>query len=183
MSLECQKCENNFCCIYSGQKTCSNHCQRQNCVCVSCQLYNIEEASPAVICQKCNFLSECYKYKYFGKIHGRSSYILQRHCIDHCQINNCSHRDEATVELNRVVSPYDYNNLIRDGSPKEMIDIQKQGASAQQFEDRETPISSGKGYLRMVPRIPTKNRSRPKGLLANKKSRRARRGTKLPRRS
>jgi len=180
MSLEYQRCKDNFCCIYLGQRTCSNHCRRQNCFCVSCQLYNMEQKTTAVICQKCNFPSECYAYKYLGKIIGRASYILQRHCIDHCQLDNCPHKDEASVELNRLIPPPDYSHLVQDGGPKKTIDIHQQGAGTQWLEDRETQIPSGKGYPRMVSRVPKKNRSRPKGILATQKSRRARRGTKRP---
>jgi len=89
-----------LCCIYLGRRICSRHCQRKRCFCVRCQLYNTEEENPAVNCQKCNFLSECYSYKLVGKIGGRDSYILQSHCIDHCQLEGCPHRDEVSVALN-----------------------------------------------------------------------------------
>jgi len=72
----------------------------------------MEEKSPAVLGQKCSFLSECYAYKYLGKINGNDSYILHRHCIDHCQVDNCPHRDEAMVELSRLIRPPDYSHLI-----------------------------------------------------------------------
>jgi hypothetical protein len=173
MSSECQKCEDNFCCIYLGQRTCSEHCQRQNCFCISCQLYNIEEKSPAVLCQKCSFLSECYGYKYLGRLNHKDSYVLQKHCIDPCQLENCPHRDEATVELNRTIPPPDYSDLIQDGGPSQTIDVDQQSAGSQQLQGRETPIPSGKAYPRMVPRISKKNRSRPKGLLATQRARRA----------
>jgi hypothetical protein len=61
--------------IYLGQKTWGQHCRWQSCLCVSSQLYNIEEKRPAVIYQKYNFLSEYYAYKYLGQINGRWSYI------------------------------------------------------------------------------------------------------------
>jgi hypothetical protein len=176
MSLECQKCEDNFCCIYLGQRTCTSHCWRQNCFCVSCQLYNIKEKSLAVVCQKCNFLSECYAEKYFRKIRGRESYILQRHCIDHCQLENCPHRDEATVELSRQIQPPNYSPLIQHDGSSKAVDIHQQDTGTQQLEDRETPIPSGKGYPRMVPRVPKQNRSGPKGLLATKRTRGTRGG-------
>jgi len=182
MSSECPKCEDNCCCIYLGQRTCSEHCRRQNCFCISCQLFNIEEKSPAVLCQKCSFLSECYGYKWLGRVNGRDSYILQRHCIDHCVVSNCPNRDEATVELNRSIPPPDYSHLIEDGSPQEKADNRQQGSGSQQLKGRETPFPSGKGYPRMVPRIPKKNRSRPKGILVTQKSRRARRGIEWARR-
>jgi hypothetical protein len=174
MSLECPKCENNLCCIYLGQRTCSKHCQRQNCFCISYQLYNIEEKSPAILCQKCSFLLECYGYKHLGKVNGRDSYILQRHCIDHCVLGNCPHRDEPMVELNRIIPPPDYRHLVQDGDPMETIDIHQQCAGSQQFEGGETPIPSGKAYPRMVSGLSKKNRGRPKGLLATKRARRAR---------
>jgi len=128
-----------------------------------------------VLCQKCNFLSECYGYKYLGKVNGKDSYILQRHCIDHCQIVNCPHKDEATVELSRIIPPPDYSHLIQNDGPSQTIDVHQQGAGSQQLEGRETPIPSGKAYPRMVPRISKKNRSRPKGLLATKRAIGARR--------
>jgi len=174
VSLECQKCEDNFGCIYLGRRICNEHCRRQNCFCISCQLYNIEEKSPTVLCQKCNFLSECYGYKYLGRVNERDSYILQRHCIDQCQIVDCLHKDETTVELSRIIPPPDYSHLIQNDGPSQTIDVHQQCAGSQWLEGRETPILSGKAYPRMVPRISKKNRSRLKGLLATKRARRAR---------
>jgi len=173
MSSECQRCDDNFCSIYLGQGTCSEHCRRQNCFCVSCQLSNIDEKSPAVICQRCSFLSECYSYRLLGKVHGRDSYILQRYCVDHCRLENCPHRDEPTVELNRLIPPPNYSHLIQDGGPSQEVDVHQQGAGSQQLEGRETPIPGGKAYPRMVPRVTKKNRSHPNGLLATKRTRRA----------
>ena len=49
MCLECQKCEDNFCCLSLGQRICSEHCNGRDSFCVSCPLYNIEEQSPAEI--------------------------------------------------------------------------------------------------------------------------------------
>jgi hypothetical protein len=182
MSLECPKCEDNFCCIYFGQTTCSLHCRSQSCFCISCQLYNIEEKSPVVICQKCNFLSQCYGYKYLGKVNRRDCYILQRHCIDHCVLDSCPHRDEATVGLGRLRPPPNYNHLILIGSPLAIIDIYHQSAGTQRIEDRDTLIPSGKGYPIMLLRLPKKNRSRLKGILATQKLRRARTGAEWSRR-
>jgi len=153
MSLECQKCEDNFCCIYLGHWTCTEHCRRLHWFCISCQLYNIEETSPAVFCQSCNFLLECYGYKYVGKLNGRDSYTLQRSCIYHCYLKNCPHRDEVSVELNRVIPAPDYSHLIQNGSSEETLDVYQQSAGTQQLEDREASIPSGKGYPRMVPGI------------------------------
>ena len=134
MNSECLRCKDNFFRIYLGQRTCNKHCWRQSCFCISCQLYNIEEKSPTVICQKCSFLSECYCYKYLGRVNGRDSNILQRHCIDHCQLENCLQKDEATVELSRVIPPPDYSHLVRDGSPSETGDVFQQGTGPQQLE-------------------------------------------------
>jgi hypothetical protein len=107
-------------------------------------------------------LSECYGYQHLGKGNGRDSYILQRHCIDHCQVKNCSHRDEATVEYTRVIPPPDYSHFIQNGGPSERVDIQQQGTGAQQLEGRQTPIPSGKAYPRMVSGISKKNSGRLK---------------------
>jgi hypothetical protein len=142
-----------------------------------------QEKSPAVICQKCSFLSECYGYKYLGKVNGRDSYILQRHCVDHCALDNCPYRDEATAELRRIIPPPDYSHVVGNGDPKEEIDIRQQGPSTQRLEGRDTPVPSGKDYPRMVPRVSKKNRSYWKGKLASQKSRRARRSGQRSRRS
>ena len=174
MSLECLKWEDNFCCIYLGQKICSIHCRRQSCFCMSCQLYNIEEKSPTVICQKCSLLLECYGYKYLGSVNGRDSYNLQRHCIDHCRIEGCPHRHETTVELNRVIPPPDYSHLVQNGGPSKTTHVYQQGTGTQQYKDRKTPIPSGKAYPRMVRRILKKDRGRLKGLLATIRAKRAR---------
>jgi hypothetical protein len=154
MSSECQKCENNFCCINLGRRTCSKHCRRQNCFSISCQLYYIEEKSPAVLCQKCSFLSECYGYKYLGKLNCRDYYELQGFCIDHCQLENCPHRDEVTVEINRIILQPDYSHLVQDGGPSQTVDVHYQDVGFQPLQGRKTPIPSGKAYPRMVPRIP-----------------------------
>lgn len=172
MSLECQSCEDNVCCIYLGQRICPEHCRRQNCFCVRCQLSNIEEKSPAVRCQNCNFLSKCYGCKHLGSINGRGSYILQRHCIDHRVTPNCPHKDVVSVELNRVIQAPDYSRLIDNGDPQEAVNVQLQGTCTQRLEDRETVIPSIQCYPRIVPRLPQKDRIRPKGLLATEKSRR-----------
>ena len=88
--------------------------------------------SPAVICQKCNFLLECYTYKYLGQINGRRSYILQRHCIDHCYLKNCPHKDEPTVELTWLIPPPDFSSLIENDGPQAQIDMKEQCAGTQQ---------------------------------------------------
>jgi len=121
-----------------------------------------------------------YAYKYCGKINRRESDRLQRHYIHHCQLNNCPHTDEATVELTLLITPLDNSHLIGNGSPQVEGNIGQLGCSAQQLQDGETPITSGKGYPGRVPRVPKKNRGCPKGKLATKKPRRARRGTKRP---
>ena len=168
MSLECQRCEDNFRCIYLNRRLCSEHCWRRDCFCISCQLYNIEEKSPSVYCQKCNFLSECYSYKHLGKVNGRDYYIVQRHCIDHCQLERCPHRDEVTVDLGRVIPPPDYSHLIQNGCPSETVDIHQQCVSPQQLEDRETSVPGSEANSRMVPRVSKENRGRSKGILTNK---------------
>jgi len=134
MSSECPKCEDNFCRIRLGQKLCSEHCQRENCFCVSCQLYNIEQKSPSVYWPKCSFLSQCYSYKHLGKINGRDSYILQRHCIDHCQVERCLHRDEVAVDLDRVIPPPHYSHLIQRDTPSETVNVLQQGIGLQRIK-------------------------------------------------
>ena len=168
MNSECTRCENSFCCIYLGRRLCREHCQRRDCFCINCQLCNIEEKSPSVYCQKCNFLSECYSYKHLGKINGRDSYILQSHCIDHCQLERCPHKDEVSVELNRVILPPDYSHLYRNGSPAKTPDLHEQCVGSQQLESGEASIPSGQANPRMVPRISKKDRGSSKGVLANK---------------
>jgi hypothetical protein len=130
MSSECLKCEDNFCCIYLGHRTWSENCRRESCFCISCQLYSIDEKSLVVTCQNCSFLSECYGYKYLGKVNGRDSYILQRHCIDYCVVNNCSQGDEVTVELSRIISPPDCSHHIGNVDPAQTTDVHPQGASS-----------------------------------------------------
>jgi len=90
-----------------------------------CQMpvYNIQQKSPAVICQKCSFLQECYGYKYLGKLNGSDSYLSQRHCISHSQLEHCPHRDEELVELDRLIPPPEYSCLVQNGNPQETIDI------------------------------------------------------------
>jgi hypothetical protein len=86
-----------------------------------------KEKCPVVLSQKCSFLSECYGYKYLGKVNGQSSYILQKHCIDHCQVENCPHKDEPTVELSRIIPPPDYSHLIQNGNSLQAVDVHQQG--------------------------------------------------------
>jgi hypothetical protein len=121
-----------------------------------------------VITQKCNFLLECYSYKLLGKMNGRASYILQRYCIDHCILQNCPHRDEATVELYRIILLPDDSQVLNNGGNQQVIDIWQQSPAAQQLESGETLIPYGKGYPRMVPRVPKMNRDGPNRILATK---------------
>jgi len=174
MSTECLRCEDNFCCIYLCRRVCSKHCQRKSCFCVSCQLYSTEEENPAVYCQKCNLLSECYSYNFVGKIGGRNSYILQSHCIDHCQLEGCPHRDEVSVELNRLIPPPDYSHLVRNDGPSKTIDVHQPGSGPQLVESAEGSIPNGKDCPRMVSRVSKKDRGHPKGLLATNRARGAR---------
>jgi hypothetical protein len=159
MNTHCQRCEDNFCCVYLGQRTCRAHCRRQNCFCVHCQLYNFEDKSPARYSQKCSFLSECYAYKYLGKFNRQPSYTIQRFCIDHCQLENCPHRDEVTVELNRLTPPPDYRHLINNGGPQEEVDLERRSFVSQQIEDREASVPSGQEHSDMAIRIPTPDRA------------------------
>jgi hypothetical protein len=98
-------------------------------------------------------LSECNGYKYLGKINRSDQYILQRHCVEHSQLGNRPHRDEATVTLTRVIPLPAYSRLIQNGSLSKTIDVHQQGTGTQQLKGRETAIPSGKAYPRMVPRI------------------------------
>ena len=171
MGSECAKCEYNFCCILLGERLCSEHRRRTNCFCISCQLYNIEEKDPSEYWQKCSILSEWYSHKYLGKVNGRNSYILQRHCIDHCQLERCPHKDEVTVELHRVIPPPDYSDLIQVGSSSEEINVLQLSVSPQQLESGETPVPCSKVNTRKVPRVTKKNWGGPKGVLADKVAR------------
>ena len=107
---------------------------------------------------------------FLGKVYGRDSYSLQRHCIDHCQLESCPHRGEATVELNRVIPPPDYSHLIRNGGPSETVDVRQQGIGPQQLDSGEAPVPSGQASSKVVPRISNKDRGRSKGLLVNKRT-------------
>ena len=158
MSSECKDCEDQFCCIYLGQRTCPQRCIRQNCFCTRSQIRVINEASPAVFCQLCDFLSECYTDMHIRRIASHNSYILQRYCRDHCPTIDCPHREETTVDNIETPEKIDYSHLVNNGDLKETVDIQQQSAGTQQLEDRETSIPSGKGYPRMVQRISRKDR-------------------------
>jgi hypothetical protein len=181
MSLECQKCEDNFCCIYLGQRTCSHHCRRENCFCVSCQLYNIEEKSPAVISQKCNFLSECYAYKYLRQIDSRKSCILQRHCIDHCQLEDCPHKDQATVELYRLIPLPDYTHLIPNGGHQAQVNMEEKCTGTERIESRETRISRSKRDPSMGAGLSAPDRASPVRTSTDEGNRVSRRGRGRPR--
>jgi hypothetical protein len=61
---------------------------------------------------------------------------LQRHCIDHCQLENSPHKDELTVELSRLIPSPEYSHLIQLGDPMETVDIYQEGFGSQQHEGR-----------------------------------------------
>jgi len=173
LSSECKHCEDQFCCIYLGQRTCPHHCIRKSCFCARCQITVSNEASQAVFCQLSDFLSECYVYQHIGRNASRNSFILQRYCRDHCPTKDCPHREETTVHNIEEPKDIDYGHWANNGSPIKTVDIQEQSASTEELKDREAPIPCGKGDSRMVPRLWKKNRSGPKGLLATQRSRRA----------
>jgi len=104
MRSECTDCEDHFCCIYLGQRTCPKHCRRQNCFCAHCQLYHIEIISPAVYCQHCDSLSNCYNYKHVGRIANRNSHVLGKYCVEHCPTPDCPHREETTVGVTTLLA-------------------------------------------------------------------------------
>ena len=172
MSLECQKCEDNFCCIYLGQRTCNQYCRRQNCFCMSCQLYSIEEKSPAVYCQRCSFRSECYAYKDLGRINGRGSQVLHRHWREHCPTENCPPKDETTVELDQLIPPPDYSNIIQHVVAQEEVDLHRQGVSPVELEGGEVPIANGAGNPRMGPRVQRKGSRSKRGVSSSHGTRR-----------
>jgi len=150
MSSECKDCEDHFCCIYLGQRTCPKHCLRQNCFCARCQLYHIEVISPAVYSQRCDFLSECYNFKHIGRIANRYSYILERFCQEHCPTPDCPHREETTVDIPIPVPTIpDYGKVLEHVDLKEKIDLYKQGAVSSELENRETPIPGPAGNSSM----------------------------------
>jgi len=128
MNLECLKCKDNFCGIYLGQRNCAEHYRPQNCFCVNYQVLNIEEKSCAVLCSHCNFFSECYAWKYLGRINGRKLSILPRHGVHWFVTKNCLHKDEVSVKLNRIIQQPNYSYLIHDVSLQKQIYIKEQGA-------------------------------------------------------
>ena len=159
MRSECKDCEDQFYCIYLGQRNRPQQCFRQNCFWACCQIKVINEATPSVFCQLCNFLWECYVYRHIGRITSRNPWILQRYCRDHCRTKDCPHWEETTVDNIETPGKIDYSHLVDNGGPKETVDVQQQGTNTQRLEDRETPIPSGKGYPRMMPRVSIENSS------------------------
>jgi hypothetical protein len=107
--------------------------------------------------------------------------VLERYCVDHCYLENWPHKDEVSVELNRMIQSPEYSHLVQNGSPKETFDIHQQGTSTKQLEDKEAVIPCGKGYPRIVSRISKKNWRRPKGILVTQIARSTPGGTKRSR--
>ena len=115
-SSECKDCEEHFCFIYLGQRTCLKHCRRQNCFCAHCQLYHIEIISPAVYCQRYDISSECYNYKHIGRVANRNPYVLGRYFIKHCPTLGCPNREASTMEM-AVPTPLLYHSSSFYRSP------------------------------------------------------------------
>jgi len=191
MSSECKDCEDHFCCLDLGQRTCPKHCRRQNCFCARCQLYQIEVINPAVYCQRCNFLLECYNYKHTGRIANRNSYVLERYCLEHCPTIDRPHREATTVDIPIPVPPVypssafygipDYARVLRHVNPKEKLDVLEQGTATSQLQGRETPVSGPAGSANMGSAGSELIRRSSKRVLAAKITRRTRgctRGTR-----
>jgi len=159
MRSESKDCEDQFYCIYLGQRNRPQQCFRQNCFWACCQIKVINKATPSVFCQLCDFLWECYVYRHIGRITSRNPLILQRYCRDHCRTKDCPHWEETTVDIIETPGKIDYSHLVDNGGAKETVDVQQQGTNTQRLEDRETPIPSVKGYPRMMPRVSIKNSS------------------------
>jgi len=173
MSSEYKDCEDHFCCIYLGQRTCPRHCRRQNCFCACCQLYHIEMISPAVYRQRCDFVSECYNYKHIGRVANRHSYILERYCVEHCPTPNCPHREAPTVNVSiPILSLYpsvpDYGKVLNDVNPMQKMDVREQGIVASQLEDRETPVPGPSGSANMGSAVSELIRRSSKRVLTSK---------------
>jgi len=182
MSSECKNCKDHFCCIYLGQRTCPQHCGRQNCFCGRCQLYQAEVISPAVFCRHCDFLYECYSYKYIGRIAKKNSDILEASCRDHCATIGCPHRDETTVDLSRQTL-IDYSHLIQHVNPQEKIDVLEQSIVTSQLKDRETLVPGPSGNSSMGLRLPATITRSSARILGSTKSCGTRRGGRRPTRS
>jgi len=95
--------------------------------------------------------------------------------MDHCQLSNCPHRDELTVELDRLVPPPDYSYLINNGGPQEEVDMEEQCVGTQRVSSGETPIASCEGNFSMGAAVLATDRASPFGISTNE-------GNRVPRR-
>lgn len=158
MNSECQKCEDNFCCIYLGQRTCWQNCFRQNWFDVHCQLASIEEDSPAVFCHHCGFLSERYAYKYIDRVANRNSYILQKHCRDHFTTKHCPHREETSVEMTRQPPIISCSHLFQNVNAEKTINIHQHSPVTSLNETGEAQVTSRPRDSSMGSRLSEMNR-------------------------
>jgi len=142
MSSECKDCEDHFCCIYLGQRTCPKHSRRQGCFCGPYQLHQIEAISPAVYCQRCDFLSECYNYRHIGRFASRNSYVLEKFCIEHSPTPDFPHREPTSfdVQIPVILQTPNYKKILHNVDSRKEADMLEEGAAANQLENREGTI-------------------------------------------
>lgn len=176
MSSECKDCEDDFCCIYLGQRTCPVHCGRQNCFCARCQLHRIEIICPAVKCQHCHLLKECNNYKYIGGVANGNTYVLQRYCVEHCPTLNCHSWVPTTVDIPEAITIPDYSQVIQNVDPKETFNIHQHGISIGRELSWVISKPSRERDTRIGLRVSKKTRGGSKTILADKGARRIRRG-------
>jgi hypothetical protein len=89
---------------------------------------------------------------------------MQRHCINHCQLENCPHKDEATVELNRLVPLADYSHFILNGNPEAKVNMEERGIGAQQVPSRKASIPGGQGNSVMGAGVPDEDQAGSAGI-------------------
>jgi len=152
MSSECKGCEDHFCCIYLGQKTCPKHCRRQNCFYVRCQLHHSEIINPAVCCQRCDFSSECHNYKHIGRVANRTLFAMERICVEHCPTPDCPHKEVITFDIPgtpKYPSSPDCGRVLNNVNPTQKVDILEQGTVTSWLNNRETSVPGPLGSANM----------------------------------
>ena len=129
MSLDCLACEDNHCYIYSGQRFCPQHCERELCFCIRCQLEQVERSHPSSECQRCDFLSECYTYTYIGQVIEQSAFVLHRYCVETLSgrtLSSLSRNKHWGIGCNQLMNNKNVNT-------QEGVDIYEQGVNAKQL--------------------------------------------------
>jgi len=64
------------------------------------------------------------------------------------------HKDEATVELNRLILPPDYSHSIPNGNSQVQVDLEEQCVGSQRISSREASVPRGEGNSGMGARVP-----------------------------